>query len=98
MDDLKIDNRLNGLPQDAKWLNGQGAGCWFHIIPISNSKNIFQIKRFDELKNEEFDLEFCMTKGSLNLNEPFQFGYPSHAKKCTILQGGRQLNLTRTSS
>ena len=95
MNDLNSNSILDKLPHGVKWLHGEGAGCWFHISHKDRAINIFHIKRYSELGNEEFDLEFGLVDGPLDLNMEFEFDYPSHAKKCTIIQGGKQLRLTR---
>ena len=95
MNDLNSNNNLDKLPNSVKWLHGEGAGCWFHISHRKRSINVFQIKRYNELGVEEFDLDFGLKDGSLNLDGEFEFDYPSHAMKCTIMQEGVQLNLIR---
>ena len=95
MNVLNSKNIEDILPHGAKWLHGEGAGCWFHISPKDSAINVFRIKRYNELGVEEFDLEFGLIDGSLNLKGEFEFDYPSHAQKCTIIQEGKQFKLRR---
>lgn len=90
--------RLEILPENAKWLEGEGAGCWFEIESVNDSTNLFLIKRFNMKGGQEFCLEFALENGVLDLNENFEFDYPSHAKKCTIIQGESRLSLKRMNA
>ena len=87
--------RPDEISIEAKWLKGEGAGAWLLIEDEKQSQKEFRIKRFSEYGIQEFDLLFEIEGGELNLQKPYSFDYPSHASKCTILQGGSMFTLKR---
>lgn len=77
------------LPKSVQWLGGQGIGAWFQL---TREKENYRIQRYSPSGKEECSRVFVV-KGDVhfNIEEEFEFTYPSHCAQCTILQKGKNI-------
>jgi hypothetical protein len=88
---LEAPQRYAAIPISAIWLAGEGAGSWYDIKPIGS---FFHCRRFDEKGRIEFSSVFEMEgSGFIDFQHEFEFGYPSHFQKITIIQKNRIFSL-----
>lgn len=88
---LEAPQKYAAIPVSAKWLAGEGAGSWYDIKPIGS---FFHCRRFDEKGRIEFSSVFEMEgSGFIDFQHEFEFGYPSHFQKITIIQKNRIFSL-----
>ncbi|MCF6279335.1 MAG: hypothetical protein L3J14_03210 [Flavobacteriaceae bacterium] len=92
---MKIEGRQippnlpTGLPLNSKWLSGDGAGAWFHILNCNNREfKIFNIKRFTPKGVLDCDRNYVLQQNAINfdLSKPFKFTHLSHGAKCKVIQ------------
>ncbi len=79
------------IPQDAKWLGGEGYGVWFHLSkPKHLKKNEYRIRRYAADGKLHCDKIFIHDNGvELTTNQNFDFAYISHCEQCVIIQKGK---------
>ena len=72
------------IPQNAKWLSGEGSGSWFSINQqIEN----YQIKRYSPEGELECSGIFKVSNNnSFNINMPFQIDHLSHCQRVVVKQ------------
>jgi len=81
----------NNLPSNAYWLAGEGAGSWFVI----EKKGVnYYISRFSPQGSLECEGDFS-TNELFDLDVTFSITYPSHCIVVSVLQGGKEIKLTR---
>lgn len=86
-------NSLNQIEKGSQWLDGEGAGAWFHLSkpvgePLSGKQ--FRIKRFSEEGELECDRVFeVVNSENFYIDKPFQFTHISHCEKCSVIQNGK---------
>jgi len=87
--------RLNGnIPENAKWLSGEGAGSWFHIEKRDDAN--FLVSRYSPEGAVECNSVFINTSGyDFDPLLPFEVGYMSHCAQVTIVQEGQKITLKR---
>jgi len=79
------------LPQNSKWLSGDGGGAWFHISDCNKWKaSEFNIKRFTPEGVLDCDRMFVLQENKVvfEIEKPFEYIHISHCAKCRILQNG----------
>ncbi|MGB0888121.1 MAG: DUF6695 family protein [Vicingaceae bacterium] len=76
-----------GLPNNAQWLLGQGAGAWFFIAKTEQN-NSYNIKRFSANGSLDCDRIFELEEnGSIfDIAKQYEFVHVSHCAKCRIKQ------------
>lgn len=85
-DVLKAPDIPEGLPGNAHWLAGEGAGSWFVIIPEAEK---LLIRRYSPDGKLECSGYFKEKKIShFNTEEAFTVDYISHCAKVTLRQKG----------
>lgn len=73
------------LPENARWLAGEGAGSWFSISPVGDGK--FEITRFSPEGKVECNGIFAVSGNqAFNPEKPYQIGYLSHCRKVVVIQ------------
>ncbi len=82
------------LPDNSKWLSGEGAGSWFSIKPYENFR--YYVTRFSPEGIIECE-GFFKTDKTMNLNDEYEIGYPSHCMEITIIQNSENISLVRSS-
>lgn len=88
---LSEPKRHINIPENAKWLSGEGAGSWFLIKAYQDS---FKITRF----SPEGDIEcqsIFKTNGTFDLNEEFEMTYLSHCKEVNVIQNNQKITFYR---
>ena len=91
---LPAPSRPDVIPDNSKWLSGEGAGSWFSIKPYENFK--YYITRFSPKGKVECE-GFFKTEKAVNLNGDFDIGYPSHCMEITVVQDYESISLVRSS-
>lgn len=90
---LSEPERASGIPQNAQWLAGEGAGSWFSIIPAEDDK--LEITRFSPLGGTECRGIFKTTQNQpIYLDKPYRINYLSHCRKVVIVQNKKKIVLT----
>lgn len=79
------------IPDNSKWLAGEGAGSWFSIKQIGEK---FKITRFSPNGKIECSGSFNCNKVSFDIDKDFRLDYPSHCKLVTICQFDKQFIFT----
>ena len=76
------------IPNNCKWLGGEGYGVWFLITkPEHLQNNEYRIKRFADNGHLDCDIIFELNSDKdFHLDKDFEFAYISHCQKCTITQ------------
>jgi len=92
---LPPPSRPSHLSGNAKWLSGEGAGSWFNIEQYENFK--YYISRYSPEGIVECE-GFYNSEKTLNLNEKYKIGYPSHCKEVTVIQNSEDISLMRLSA
>jgi len=83
--------RPASLPQNAKWLSGEGAGSWFLIEEAGDN---YLICRFGPSGNLECKNIFSIINNqSFLINKPFNLEYGSHCQKVRINQSDKIIEL-----
>ncbi|MDT8374223.1 MAG: DUF6695 family protein [Bacteroidales bacterium] len=83
------------IPENAKWLSGEGAGSWFVVKPRGET---FEITRYSPSGVVECTGHFGTSNGtSFNPDDSVRLGYPSNCKEVTLLKGQEVLWLERIS-
>lgn len=79
------------LPSSAKWLGGEGAGCWFKI---EKTEDGFWIERWTDLGKLESEGCFSIVGSKIiDLTKPFEFSYPSNSKIVVLEQDDLTIRL-----
>ncbi len=84
---LPEPERPVNLPEEARWLSGEGAGSWFVINEISGGL-MFEVARYSPEGFPECTGIFRSESRELNLDLPYKITYPSHCKIITISREG----------
>ena len=92
-DILPEPRKPSNLPGDAKWLAGEGAGSWF-VIHRSHGISMYFVQRFSPEGKLECDGLFNASR-SIDFTTKFNITYPSHCQKITLIQGAKDITLTR---
>jgi len=76
------------LPDNCKWLGGEGYGVWFLITKAEYlSKKEYRISRYSDTGKLDCDQIFSLNSDKeFFIDEDFEFAYISHCQKCTIIQ------------
>ena len=83
-----------GLPDNIKWLAGEGAGSWFYIEVLPGSQIEFRISRFSPIGRLECEGIFMGSK-NFRADKEFIVTYPSHCQKVTVIQGKKLLTFNK---
>lgn len=67
------------------WLGGIGSGAWFNIESKIDSKK-YIISRYDSKGNKDFEGVFFIKTNTFDINEEYEFVYPTNCLKIIILQ------------
>jgi len=82
------------LDKTVKWLAGEGAGSWFLVEFSGEKRNEYQVRRFSPEGKLECKGIFNAS-ASINFDELFEMGYPSHCQKITVLQGKNSITMEK---
>ena len=89
---LAEPERPSGLPVNAQWLSGEGAGSWFCI---ERSGSGFLVRRFSPKGDLEWKNIFSAANDrSFDIDKPYRFEHISHYKKVRLTQNGKYVDLT----
>jgi len=72
-------------------LSGVGSNAWFEVVSTQLPAFHFNIKRYNDLGEVDYDGVYVSTK--FDPSKPFQFTYDSHCKFCHIIQQGKIIKL-----
>ena len=72
-------------------LTGTGSNAWFEIVATDLPVHHFNIKRYNDLGEVDYDGVYVSTQ--FDSSAPYQFTYDSHCAFCHILQGGQKIKL-----
>ena len=86
---LPAPERPNSIPENAKWLAGEGAGSWFAIIW---KEDHFLVTRFSPSGDMECAAKM-ISDGELEVDADFELTYPSHCAKVTVIQNEKTISL-----
>lgn len=89
---LKAPGLPNPLPLHAKWLAGEGAGSWFVIEQHGSN---FLVNRYSPTGELECSVQMEPDL-SVNLDLEYEFLFPSHCAKITLLQNGIRITFKST--
>ena len=87
--------REAGVPIEARWLSGTGAGKWIALTrePGLASRE-FRFRRWSGSGRQDCDRVFALREGDeFDPARPFEPDYPTHCQECTLRQDGRTLRL-----
>lgn len=90
---IKAPKKHPIIPNEAKWLSGEGAGSWFHFYP---ENGFFQITRFSPNGNVECSGIFNASQ-RVDLDFSYEISYPSHCQIISIIQQGERITFKRFS-
>ncbi len=77
------------IPENAKWIAGEGAGSWFYFEKLS--KKLFHITRYAVDGMIECQSEFQLEGDlSFDINKDFSLDYLSHCQQVISLQDGKK--------
>lgn len=79
------------LPDDSKWLAGEGAGSWFHFSKCDHG---MRVVRYSPAGRVECTALFH-SDGILDLEKEFKMDYPSHCQKVSLRQNERLIQFVR---
>ena len=82
----------NSLPMHAKWLAGEGAGSWFVIEQHGSN---FLVNRYSPSGELECSVQL-EPDATVKLGLEYEFTFPSHCAKVTLLQSGHTITFTPT--
>jgi hypothetical protein len=88
---------LPKLPKKAQKLTGTGSSAWFELIAESLPENHFRIKRYNNLRELDFDGVYIASE-YFESSKPFSFTYDSHCEYCHILQNDKKIKFTNVKS
>tara|TARA_B110000285_G_C14542758_1_gene345727 strand:+ start:220 stop:519 length:300 start_codon:yes stop_codon:yes gene_type:complete len=91
---LKAPERHFNISDKAKWLAGEGAGSWFTIEVVNGGK--YLIMRFSQDGILECQSVFS-SNNDFEISSPFDFYFPSHCLKVTIMQNGNKITFKKTN-
>ena len=85
----------NGIPANAQWLAGEGAGSWF---AFSHKKDAIAVTKYSPGGQMECQGLFRINKTHTHfLSDDYKVHYPSNCKIVTLLQGNQIIELHRIS-
>lgn len=90
---LPEPGRPPGLPREARWLAGEGAGSWF-VISQGQDGSSFEVTRYSPEGIPECKGIFKPEGRIPQLDKPYDITYPSHCRTVTLLQGGSMIRLS----
>lgn len=88
---LKSPTKKSGIPQNAQWLSGEGAGSWFFL---EQTNEWLKMSRFSPNGALECTSEF-KTENKIPKMEDIQITYPSNCSKITLLIKDKKLYLSK---
>jgi hypothetical protein len=83
---------LPDLPNNAQKVTGTGSNAWFEIMTEILPKDLFRIKRYNDLHELDFDGVYRASEAFDPL-ETYEFTHDSHCAFCTIIQKGKKIKL-----
>jgi hypothetical protein len=87
--------RVAPIPEDAKWLAGEGAGSWFHLIREGEN---WRISRYSPTGSMECTGKFYLLKGEgFDWRKPYTFIHLSHCQMIRITQSAQKILMVRIS-
>lgn len=72
-------------------LTGTGSSAWFEIVSTNLPANHFNIKRYNDFGEVDYDGVYISTL--FNASMPYQFTYDSHCAQCHVIQQGKKIQL-----
>lgn len=79
--------RPHNVSNDAQFIFGIGASAWFLLYQNNNN---YIIERYSETGSIECSRTVTISDKSLDINQPYQFTYPSNCKECTVIQNNKK--------
>ncbi|WP_117880773.1 DUF6695 family protein [Aureibaculum luteum] len=78
------------IPENSKWLSGQGTGCWFSMETTTIS-NTYRIVRYTPQGIVDCDRIFKLVENDsvFEIGQPYEFVHVSHCNKCRIQQNNQ---------
>ena len=88
--------RAAGIPNDAQWLAGEGAGSWFSIVVSPDNK--FEVTRLSPEGKVECSGSFAVSENqSFDIEKPYRVDYLSNCRKVVVVQDFRKITLYRVN-
>lgn len=72
------------IPKNSHWLDGEGAGTWFHFEKLTN--NEYRIRRFTPEGELDCDRVFEVNNTLFDIEAEYKIQYISHCQECNVLQ------------
>ena len=91
---LPPPERVEGIPESAKWLSGEGAGSWFVIEPYEGGDAMFKASRYAPSGYLECRGVFRANAG-FDPSQDFHLQFPAHCAKITVVQRNAVVALCR---
>ena len=82
------------LPINAHKLSGIGSSAWFTIEFLSDSKDLYRIKRFNEAHIVDY-VGWFKTEDEFDIRKSFKFTYDSHCEFCHVIQNGKKIRFNK---
>ena len=88
---LPEPKREKGIPGDAQWLAGEGAGSWFSI---TQAEYLYVVKRFSPSGILECAGNFKLKSyETFDISADFKFTHLSHCQQVTLIQNQKTILL-----
>lgn len=87
--------RHENVPEDAKWLSGQGEGTWFCVTKENGlSENEFRVRRISPQGNLDCDRVFELNETSnFNIENDWKITHVSHCAIVRVIQNNEVITL-----
>lgn len=91
----KYYNRIvSEFPIDAQKLEGIGSSAWFSIEFISDSENLYQIKRYNDYHQIDY-VGWFKTDDYFDIQKDYKFIYDSNCEYCHVIQNNKKIRFSR---
>ncbi len=85
---------VSELPVEAQKLSGIGSSAWFSIELISDSKNLYQIKRYNDYHVIDY-IGWFKTDDHFDIQKEYKFTYDSNCEYCHLIQNNNRIRFLR---
>ena len=85
------------LPKNAHKLSGIGSSSWFTIEYLSDSENLYLIKRYSETHFVDY-VGWFKTENEFDIQKDYKFTYDSHCEFCHIIQNGNKIRFDKVKT
>lgn len=84
------------IPDNAKWIAGEGAGSWFHFMLKNPEDTHLLVTRYSEKGDIECRAYFKNPDDlKLDIQQPFELTYLSHCREINAIQNNKKIKLQR---